>query len=85
MGGIRGFWLLWRFVAGEGCGAWRFCGGSFRVFWGLGAPERKGLGVFVQGVLCFGWFGRVALVSVRAGLAPRAPLLLVGGWRCARG
>ena len=30
--------------------------------------------------LCFGWFGRV-----RAGLAPRATLLLVGGRRCARG
>ena len=36
-----------------------------------------------KGVLCFGWFGRVVLV--RAGLAPRAPLFLVGGRRRARG
>ena len=36
-----------------------------------------------KGVLCFGWFSHVVLV--RAGLAPRAPLFLVGGRRCARG
>lgn len=69
--------LLWRERGYEG-GFW----GCVVMLWGVDALGRVGLGVFVQGGVVF-WlvWSRCAC----AGLAPRAPLLLVGGRRRARG